>query len=255
MNRKLIITYRGKAGMRLSDDGVRLSVIVGLMFVVFSAAVGLMAGDAIVTLFFPRLYEAEDARANFLVSLLGNGLAYLFAIPACAGLIRLVGQIGKGAAPDLRELFCVLSSPARFCRCAFATALPSLRWLAALMLVSVPRLAWELFQAELSPEAAGPVRWGGLAAAVLLLIFTRTYGMLSYLAVVEDLPFRRAWREARAARSEARFGLGLFFSMTGWHLLGFVTVFVTELADTLPVLLTARSLRAADYVANHKSAV
>lgn len=229
----------GKARMRLSDNGVRISVILGISLAVLSFLVGIVAAQTFLPVLLPEVWMDTSSPA---ADILCFGAAFLFFIPLWAGLIRLCGTICGGENPDLRELFFPFSSPLVLLRVYTAGIWQALRFGIAALLALVREFLPPSAEAALQPPFGSLITIGGFLLAVLLLRLTRTNGALLYLIVVRKQPFFRAVRNARKADQFGRLRFRIFFSMTGWHLLAIPTLFVTWIADTLPVHLFARSV-------------
>lgn len=244
---------RGKARMRLCDDGVRVTLIFALLITVFAGILGLLVGELLVNLCFPFLIDGGRYTNYFLADLICYFPAIVFALPLCGGTVRLTGRIAKGEAPDLRELFWAFSSPAKLLRVTFAVAFPLIKAVTVLALVFVRDFLPREVDASIPSPFGSLLTIAGVLLSLLFLRVTRVNGMLCWFAAVEDQPLARAFRSAGAAVSERWTALKLLFSMTGWFLLAFATVLVSGFADTFPQYILSRAVRAEEYVRNSQS--
>ena len=247
MKRADVSAYAAKARQRLGDPGVRLSVILGLMFVLFSFSFGFLIGDLASTLFFPEKWLITAEVYYMMQYTVCFVLGFFFAVPACAGLIRMCGSIAAGEDPDLRELFFPYASPVRFLRCCAVVLFPVFKYGVFLIPVFAREFIPAQYQGKIPSPFGSLITLAGLAVGLLWLRLMRTNGMFAHFVIHRDMRLGEAFRSAKKAGGERGFALKLFFSMTPWHLLALATVFVTALFDTVPVLLTARALRAGEY--------
>lgn len=239
---------RRESGAILSQNGNRLTLMLALIFCLFSLGLYFVIGYA----FSACLWLLEENESALVCLSLGaQAVLYLFvrllAVPLLSGLVRIADCMRRGESVSLTALFYGFSTYTRYRRTLRLTR--CLMWLGygtALLAAGTYGLFASLPTVTLTTALLCALVIALEIVGAVVLSF-RAYPVLYWGVCRESLSMREVKREAhRRIPSPTAAGARFLLGWIHWIALGILTLGVLLLADVLPRMLVSYCCDCAD---------